>query len=246
MRRPIENNSSPGQASPRPLRQLRQSSPSSPPRDDPGRVYLCHRNKPDILRHDDSALAELHWTERDKGRWASIRRHIAVRSIHRQKISGSSSDDDRLQHIRQEEMCSFLRISRPTLEKHFRRELDTGMTEANMRVAQALYHQPAPDAGVQAQIWWTKTRMGWKELVRGDSYGGDLVVMIVTGGCRCLLTLSNRKQGIPAPDRASIPTTAMVPAGLTGLPRPRRLRRVPCPQATLGLPRGASPRHARP
>jgi hypothetical protein len=86
--------------------------------------------------------------------------------------------------IRQEEMCSFLRISRPTLEKHFRRELDTGMTEANMRVAQALYTNCTKNMSVQGQIWWTKTRMGWKDASEVTLNGGDRPVMIVTGVVR--------------------------------------------------------------
>jgi len=65
--------------------------------------------------------------------------------------------------IRQEEIANALEIDRKTLTKHFRRELDTGMTEANVRVAQALYANAVKHNNVAAQIWWTKTRMGWKD-----------------------------------------------------------------------------------
>ena len=65
--------------------------------------------------------------------------------------------------ILQEEIANALEIDRKTLTKHFRRELDTGMTVANVRVAQALYQNAVQHNNVAAQIWWTKTRMGWKE-----------------------------------------------------------------------------------
>ncbi len=65
--------------------------------------------------------------------------------------------------IPQEEIATALEIDKKTLYKHFRRELDTGATEANVRVAQALYTNAVKNMSVAAQIWWTKTRMGWKE-----------------------------------------------------------------------------------
>ena len=64
--------------------------------------------------------------------------------------------------IRQDEIATALMIDKKTLHKHFRRELDTGMTEANVRVAQALYTNATKHMNVAAQIWWTKVRMGWK------------------------------------------------------------------------------------
>jgi len=80
------------------------------------------------------------------------------------------TDDQRRQVLtmtgfgcRQEEICTSLQIDKKTLHKHFRRELDTGMTEANVRVAQALYSNATKHNNVAAQIWWTKTRMGWKD-----------------------------------------------------------------------------------
>jgi hypothetical protein len=65
--------------------------------------------------------------------------------------------------IRQDEIATMLEIDKKTLHKHFRRELDTGMIQANVRVAQALYTNAVTHNNVAAQIWWTKTRMGWKE-----------------------------------------------------------------------------------
>jgi hypothetical protein len=84
--------------------------------------------------------------------------------------------------MRQEEMCACLKISRPTLEKHFRYELDTGMTEANMRVAQALYTNCTKNMSVQGQIWWTKARMGWKDT--SEPAATQMPLMIITGVIR--------------------------------------------------------------
>jgi hypothetical protein len=64
--------------------------------------------------------------------------------------------------IRQSEIAAVLGIDEKTLRRHFRRELDTGATEANMRVAQSLYDMAVRDKIPAAAIWWTKARMGWK------------------------------------------------------------------------------------
>ena len=65
--------------------------------------------------------------------------------------------------LRQEDIATALQIDKKTLHKHFRRELDMGMIEANVRVAQALYTNATKNMSVAAQIWWTKARMGWKD-----------------------------------------------------------------------------------
>jgi hypothetical protein len=65
--------------------------------------------------------------------------------------------------IIQDDIARWLEIDDKTLRKHFRRELDTGAIEANMRVASSLYTMATQDKNVAAAIWWTKTRMGWKE-----------------------------------------------------------------------------------
>ncbi|HEY2615795.1 MAG TPA: hypothetical protein VGI78_00505 [Acetobacteraceae bacterium] len=65
--------------------------------------------------------------------------------------------------IIQDDIARFLEIDDKTLRKHFRRELDTGAIEANMRVASSLYTMATQDKNVAAAIWWTKARMGWRE-----------------------------------------------------------------------------------
>lgn len=82
--------------------------------------------------------------------------------------------------LRQDEIATSLEIDKKTLHKHFRRELDTGMIEANVRVAKALYQNAVQHNNVAAQIWWTKTRMGWKDTSVFENTGNQPVV-IVTG-----------------------------------------------------------------
>lgn len=53
-------------------------------------------------------------------------------------------------------------IARETLRKHFGVELRSGHIKANAKVAESLYKQ-ATDGNTTAAIWWSKTRMGWKE-----------------------------------------------------------------------------------
>lgn len=53
-------------------------------------------------------------------------------------------------------------IDEKTLRKYYREELDTAEVEANAAVAQSLFNK-AIGGNVAAQIFWCKTRMGWKE-----------------------------------------------------------------------------------
>tara|TARA_R100001244_G_scaffold102971_3_gene76659 strand:- start:194 stop:529 length:336 start_codon:yes stop_codon:yes gene_type:complete len=62
----------------------------------------------------------------------------------------------------QEVIGDVLGIHRETVAKHYRRELDLSAAEANAEVANSLY-QNAVNGNVTAQIFWCKTRLGWKE-----------------------------------------------------------------------------------
>lgn len=68
--------------------------------------------------------------------------------------------------VPQEDIARLLRISMQTLHKHFRDELDLGMAKANAFVAQNLFRQATKDdpSAVRAAIFWTKARMGWREV----------------------------------------------------------------------------------
>jgi hypothetical protein len=67
--------------------------------------------------------------------------------------------------IPQEEIAAVLGISHVTLRKYYAREIATGATLANSKVAEALYLSATGDGPqkVTAQIFWLKTRARWKE-----------------------------------------------------------------------------------
>ena len=69
--------------------------------------------------------------------------------------------------IQQDNIAKVLGISKPTLEKYFREELDVADVKANAKVAANLFRQATKDdpRSVVAAIFWMKTRMGWKEPV---------------------------------------------------------------------------------
>ena len=62
----------------------------------------------------------------------------------------------------QQQVASLLKVSDRTLRKHFRAELDNGAAEANNQIAQALFKK-AKDGDTTAQIFWLKSRAGWRE-----------------------------------------------------------------------------------
>ena len=68
--------------------------------------------------------------------------------------------------IRQAEIAAVLGVSDRTLRLHCRRELDTGVAEANADVAQSMFKMATvgPYAvRYQAAAFWLKCRAGWKE-----------------------------------------------------------------------------------
>jgi transposase len=72
--------------------------------------------------------------------------------------------------ITEEQICQMIGISRPTLIKYYREEIDTGTAKANAKVAQSLYKKATGDGAnsVTAAIFWLKTRAGWKETVKQE------------------------------------------------------------------------------
>ena len=64
--------------------------------------------------------------------------------------------------VRHEDIALYLGITRPTLDKHYSKELKIGNIKANAAVAQTLYRQ-AMDGNTTAAIFWLKTRAGWRE-----------------------------------------------------------------------------------
>ena len=63
----------------------------------------------------------------------------------------------------QEQIALLLDIDAKTLRKHLRHELDRGMAEANVKIAQSLFNMATTGNNVAAAIFWMKARAGWRE-----------------------------------------------------------------------------------
>ena len=87
--------------------------------------------------------------------------------------------------VPQKDIAIILDIDVKTLCLKLRREIDLGMAKANAKVGQSLF-QMATTGNIAAAIFWTKARMGWREVVKienehSGSGGKPLqVVSIVT------------------------------------------------------------------
>jgi len=73
----------------------------------------------------------------------------------------------------QEQIALLLEVDPKTLRKHFREDLDRGMAEANVKIAQSLFNMATTGGSVAAAIFWLKARAGWREkhdvTVKADS-----------------------------------------------------------------------------
>ena len=63
----------------------------------------------------------------------------------------------------QEQIALLLEVDPKTLRKHFRDDLDRGMAEANVKIAQSLFNMATQGNNVAAAIFWMKARAGWRE-----------------------------------------------------------------------------------
>jgi DNA-binding CsgD family transcriptional regulator len=63
------------------------------------------------------------------------------------------------------EIALFLRLSEPTIRKHYADDVQLGKIEAKSKVAAALYKAATDSAkpNVVAAIFWLKTQAGWRE-----------------------------------------------------------------------------------
>jgi len=83
-----------------------------------------------------------------------------------------------------EAIAGYLDIDPKTLRKHLRQELDHGMLEANVKVAQTLFSMATVDRNTAACIFWLKARGGWREKNMLDTDGNPvepITVIIRTG-----------------------------------------------------------------
>ncbi|HYF08417.1 MAG TPA: hypothetical protein VD970_12410, partial [Acetobacteraceae bacterium] len=76
--------------------------------------------------------------------------------------------------VPQADIATFLKIDPKTLRKHYRDELDQGVTEANAKVAQSLFNMATKQNNVAAAIFWMKARAGWSERQRIEVSAGPL------------------------------------------------------------------------
>lgn len=91
--------------------------------------------------------------------------------------------------IPQESICLLVKdkwgkpICVDTLVKYFANELAVGEVKANTQVVGALFKNATSDGpgSVTAQIWWTKSRMRWREPPPEDADKNQTVIVIKGG-----------------------------------------------------------------
>jgi len=74
--------------------------------------------------------------------------------------------------VSHEIIAKALKVRKATLEADFAEELANSASEANAAVAGALFKN-AMSGNVAAQIFWCKTRLGWKEKFEHEHGGKD-------------------------------------------------------------------------
>lgn len=72
----------------------------------------------------------------------------------------------------QEDIASKLDMSVDTLARHYRKELDEGIADANATIAKKLFDE-AKSGNVACMIFWLKTRANWKETNRHELSGPE-------------------------------------------------------------------------
>jgi hypothetical protein len=65
--------------------------------------------------------------------------------------------------IPHEQIATYIGIDAKTLRKHYRDDLDRGMIEATVKVAQTLFTMATVDKNVAAAIFFLKCRANWRE-----------------------------------------------------------------------------------
>jgi hypothetical protein len=71
---------------------------------------------------------------------------------------------------RHDQIAKILGISRNTMKKFYREELDLGLARADAVIASTLFAQ-ARGGNTTAMIFWLKTRGGWREASRIEHAG---------------------------------------------------------------------------
>jgi hypothetical protein len=119
----------------------------------------AHRWKPrndrvfHVLKHDDPALVDVGGRPPHE---PTVKSRATVKAMSAYGIP----------HV---QIARVLDIHEQTLRLHYRDELDLGVIEANSKIAETLFNQGVRDGNTAALIWWTKSRMGWKETQRVET-----------------------------------------------------------------------------
>jgi hypothetical protein len=95
--------------------------------------------------------------------------------------------------ITEKDIATVLGIDPKTLRKHYRHELDVAHIKANSRVAESLFKN-AIKGNVAAQIWWSKTQMGWSEKL-GIEHSGALQIETTDAKDRLAHFIARRAAG---------------------------------------------------
>lgn len=83
--------------------------------------------------------------------------------------------------ITYEDIADKLKICDDTLVKNYREELRDGRVDANAQIGQSLF-QNAKSGNTSAQMFWLKTRAGWKETNGLEVTGLDGgAIQVITG-----------------------------------------------------------------
>lgn len=87
--------------------------------------------------------------------------------------------------ITQVKVAKYLDISEPTLTKYYRKELDCALIDKTVMVANALYTNAVENNNVTAQIFFLKTRAGWREVDRDTTEDkpdiGKIQIEVING-----------------------------------------------------------------
>lgn len=97
---------------------------------------------------------------------------MANRSHIPDKVSRDTVSLHAMVGTRQEQIARILGISKNTLRKHYKEELDTAGDKANATIGGHLFNK-AKSGDTTAMIFWMKTRAGWRERHEYDHISSD-------------------------------------------------------------------------
>lgn len=99
--------------------------------------------------------------------------------------------------VRHEDIARVMGISKPTLLKYYRDEVERGDIEANAKVAEALYKKATGNGqgSVTAAIFWLKTRARWREVSVHEHTGAEGAPIEIDDARAELAGLVSRIQG---------------------------------------------------